>query len=40
MMFPETTKSKCLHEMHSVCIIQCSEAATEKCFLKIDVTNF
>ena len=26
--------------MHNVCIIHWSEAATEKCFLKIDVTDF
>ena len=38
-MLSETTKSKCLHEMHYVYIISWSEAATEKCSLKIDVPN-
>ena len=39
-MLSETTKSKCLDEMHYVCIISRSEAATEKYFLKIDAPNF
>ena len=40
MMLSETTKSKCLDEMHYVCIISWSEAATEKHSLQIDVPNF
>ena len=40
LLLSEATKLKSLDEMHYVWIISWSEAATEKCSLKIDVPNF